>query len=143
MRFVLALLLALAFAPVHAAGITTTAKFFEPTVEQSSQDWEAIKVQHKAYLEAKEAGDWVKARELALFHFTRAWAYNNEAFELVLPGWNDPDKLAAAVALYEKALEECDLAQAKGRYLDEVKDCRLKSRRTLASVKKRLAELGK
>ena len=48
MRFVLALLLALAFAPVHAAGITTTAKFFEPTVEQSSQDWEAIKVQHKA-----------------------------------------------------------------------------------------------
>lgn len=140
MRFVFALLLALAFTPGYAADTT---KFFEPTAKQSAQDWKAIRAQHKAYNTAKEAGNWAKARELALFHFTRAWAYNNEAFDLVLPGWNDPDKLAEAAALYEKALEECDLAQAKGRYLDEVKDCRLKATRTLASVRKRLAELGK
>ena len=146
MRFVFALLV-LAF--VGMAGSTAFAAetdkglIFEPTAEQSAQDWKAIKAQQDLYLEAKGKADWTLVRKYALFHFTRAWAYNNEAFERAVGAWDDADTLKAAKALYEKALAECDLAEAKGRYLSEVADCRKKASRTLASVNRRLGELEK
>jgi len=144
MRLIFALLLALApmmFERTAFAADTTLA--FEPTAKESARDWKALRSQHEAYLEAKAEKNWDKARELALFHFTRAWLYNNEAFELLNSegAWKDKAELGRVQALYEKALKECDLAEAKGRYLDEVKDCRLKSSRTLDSVKERLASL--
>jgi hypothetical protein len=133
MKLIFALVLALVTGNLSAA-------FFEPTAEESAKNHVALKAQYDRYREARAAKDWPKVRELALFHFTRAWAFNNEAFEL-LQNSNDGASLLKAISLYENALTECALAEKKGRYLDEVRDCRAKATKSLAVARKRLARI--
>lgn len=116
--------------------------FFEPTAEQSAQEWKAIKVQYDAYLDAKKSGDWVKARELALFHYVKAWVYNNEAYALLKAGNLDAEKLNTIVNLYQNAIEQCNLAKEKGHHLEQVENCALKANNGLAFSKKKLAKVS-
>lgn len=99
---------------VHEVTISGT-KFFEPTQADYNCCAKAIKVQQKMYQSAKEDKRWNETVDLALFHWTKAWAYFNWSMDTATSdaAWNDEVTLKDALDLMSLAATEATAADSK------------------------------
>ncbi len=100
--------------------------FFEPTDAEYNTSNDAIMAQQDAYNKAKAAGNYDKAVDLALFHWTRAWLHFNKAMSTIETkgAWESKDSL-------NEALDYLKLAETDAKATTGVE-----SRKVLAKVSK-------
>lgn len=93
-------------------------KFFEPSQADYDCCYKAIRAQQTAYFTAKNAKQWDLARSLALFHYVRAWLYNNQANAMISTkeGWNSIPKLNEALWLLAQGHAELEKEKGFKKY---------------------------
>ena len=129
MKMIAVLFLALvpyvnAFA-VNAEGKSEVGLYFEPTQADADCCHVQITAQQNEYIAAKNKGDYIETRRLALFHFTRAWAWFNEAMSIAQSeeGWMNVTELKKAQGLVANAIADLEQAKLKGHHMSSVKVC--------------------
>lgn len=113
------------------AAVSETQHFFNPTTADYNAHSKEILAQQAAYVTAKEAKDWSKARSLALFEWVQAWCWFNEAMGHADHSWNDKEALTTMKSLF-------DSAEAS----HPTKDCLRKIQKNRAWVEARLLQLN-
>jgi hypothetical protein len=116
-------------------------KIFEPSKEDFKKNSKAISAQQKAYIEAKEAGDYFKAHANTLWHFQDAWLFNNEAFGILSRNWDDIDSLNYAFDLLQLAEDSLAKAEDAGHHIEQVEACQEKVTKNKKAVLDRIAVL--
>ncbi len=113
--------------------------YFEPTQDDCNCCWREIEDQVKAYQEAKAAGDFEGARENALFHFQKAWLWNNQAYAYIQIGYlqYDQDGLERAKEWLLNAIKEAE-AETLPKYKAEAAQAKAKAMNNLEFIEKHL-----
>ena len=124
---------AVEYDPTSGTG-TAKAFYFKPTQDEYNCCHRGIADQMDRYRQAKEAGDLETALANALFHFQKAWLWNNAAFEYL----SSQDKLLEGNLekcrdWLEQAIKEAD-AEKLPRYQDQAAACKKKAAGTLKWV---------
>ena len=106
-----------------SAGVTETAKFFEPTQEDWNTSAPAIVAQQAKYVAAKDAKDYPLARGLALWHFQIMWLYFNEGIALFNEANGNVSVLKEAQNLFAAARDQAGKAKEAGHKKKEWTAC--------------------
>jgi hypothetical protein len=126
--FVLMMMLAgLGFADVTpTAGSGETAIYFEPTQADKDCCASAILAQQENYRLAVSQKNYRMARASALFHFTKAWVWFNEAMSIAQTeeGWMNVSELKKAQDMLINAGSAIAEAEKAGHHASSVSACK-------------------
>jgi len=118
--------------PTSGTG-TAKAFYFEPTQDEYDCCHRGISDQMDRYREAKEIGDFDTALANTLFHFQKAWLWNNLAWAYLSsmkPASYTQGNLEKCIFWLKNAIKEANIEKLP-RYQAEASKCRKTAQKTL------------